>query len=134
METHIEGPSGEIHITSEQTKISGPSGEIVINKGLSADQPLTEPTARKIVASSGGLFYLQKEGDDLYLIGPNGFRRKVGDNLTEEDICILNQHVPNIVQGGLSITGAGSEPAPIPGGQKSPDCGKAPDSGKAPAQ
>lgn len=134
METNIDGPSGSIHITSEETSIKGPSGEIRINNGIKSGDTLSQGLADKIVSQGGGDFTISEEGEGKYLMGPDGFKVKIGDKLKEDQIKLLSKYVPDVVKGGVdNKKGDNKSPPPLSGDSKAPGAGTTPQDSSAPA-
>jgi hypothetical protein len=108
MDTDLNAGGSYIHTDSNETVIHGPSGEIRVSSGVHSGDTLSPDLAQSIVDGSDGQFKIEDDGNDKYLVGPDGFKRKIGDKLTAGDIAALQKAVPNLVKGGTSITGPSS--------------------------
>jgi hypothetical protein len=110
-----------IRTSDTETVIHGPSGEIRVSKGIQSGQTLDDSLAQSIVDAGGGQFSIEDDNGEKYLLGPDGYRHKIGDPLNDDDIASLTKTVPDLVKGGTTMTGAdgnkagNNTPTPISG-------------------
>lgn len=111
----IEANGSSIDVTPQLVHIKGPSGEIKVGKGIKAGDELTADLAEQIATESKGQFRVENG----FLVGPDGFKIKIGEKLKEPDIQALTKHVPDMVNGKTEVkaTGGNGEPPAVPAEQ-----------------
>lgn len=108
MDTDLNSGGSYIHTGGNETVIHGPSGEIRVSNGIHEGDTLTDGLAQDIVDGGNGQFKIEDDGKDKYLVGPDGFKRKIGDKLNAGDVTALGKAVPKLVKGGTEIKGPSS--------------------------